>query len=162
MAGLKAALASQGLADVSTYVQSGNVVFRSDADPGSLSGLIGSAIENEFGFRPAALVLSSEELAQIATDNPFLRRVAGDTSQLYATFFFATPVDGSDLLQSRLRPTDDEFALAGRVAYLRCLGGYGRTPLSNAFFEKALGVPATTRNWKTVTRLVAMAWALEG
>jgi uncharacterized protein (DUF1697 family) len=47
--------------------------------------------------------------------------------------------------------------VVGRDVYLFCPEGYGRTKLSNAFFEKHLSSEATTRNWKTVTTLVSMA-----
>ncbi len=51
----------------------------------------------------------------------------------------------------------DEFAVRGREVYVHCPDGYGRTKLNNAFFERALGVTATTRTLRTVTTLAAMA-----
>ena len=50
----------------------------------------------------------------------------------------------------------DEFRISGRLVYLHCPNGYGRTKLTNAFFERKLGVVATTRNLRTVTTLAAM------
>ena len=50
----------------------------------------------------------------------------------------------------------EQAVAAGRVIYLYCPNGYGRTKLNNTFFEKALGVPATTRNWRTVLALQAL------
>ena len=51
----------------------------------------------------------------------------------------------------------DAFRCLGTSIYLLCPDGYGNTKLSNNAFERALGASATTRNWKTVTTLVAMA-----
>ena len=51
----------------------------------------------------------------------------------------------------------DQFALGEQEIFLYCPSGYGKTKLSNTFFEKKLGVVATTRNWKTVNALYAMA-----
>ena len=51
----------------------------------------------------------------------------------------------------------DEFRLLGREVYLHCPNGYGKTKINNAFFERTLGVSATTRNWKTVTTLATMS-----
>ncbi len=51
----------------------------------------------------------------------------------------------------------DEFEIIGREVYLHCPDGYGRTKLSNNFFERKLETPATTRNWRTVNMLLEMA-----
>jgi len=56
----------------------------------------------------------------------------------------------------------DEFFIKGREVYLHCPGGYGKTKLSNSFFEKKLGVKTTTRNWNTVATLVDLAIHGEG
>jgi uncharacterized protein (DUF1697 family) len=50
----------------------------------------------------------------------------------------------------------DELRVVGREVYLHCPNGYGRSKLTNAFFERRLGVAATTRNWKTVTKLAEL------
>ena len=51
----------------------------------------------------------------------------------------------------------DQFVIDGKEIYLFCPGGYGRAKLNNNFFEKRLNVSATTRNWKTVTKLYDLA-----
>jgi uncharacterized protein (DUF1697 family) len=51
----------------------------------------------------------------------------------------------------------DEFIVIGREVYVWCASGYGRTVLSTEYFERRLGVGATTRNWRTVTTLAAMS-----
>jgi len=50
----------------------------------------------------------------------------------------------------------DEFAQGERAIYLFCPQGYGKTKLSNSFFERKFGMPATTRNWNTVNALFKM------
>jgi uncharacterized protein (DUF1697 family) len=67
-------------------------------------------------------------------------------------------VSGDDRLpMADLRRKPEKAILAGRVVYLHMPHGHGRTKLNNAYFEKALGMPATTRNWRTVLALAAMA-----
>jgi uncharacterized protein (DUF1697 family) len=51
----------------------------------------------------------------------------------------------------------DEVVLGEREVYLSCPHGYGRTKFLNNFFERKLKIPVTTRNWKTVEALYAMA-----
>ena len=71
--------------------------------------------------------------------------------------FQAVGVNFTFLLVLAVAP--DEFRLVGREIYLHFPGGYGRSKLSNAYFEKQLGVVATTRNWKTVTALAELVAA---
>jgi hypothetical protein len=80
--------------------------------------------------------------------NPFAKDGREPTT-LHVTFLAGSP-DRSRVgdLDSR-QSEPDEFRVVGREVYLHCPGGYGRTKLTNAFFEKRLGVAATTRNWKT-------------
>jgi len=47
----------------------------------------------------------------------------------------------------------DLFVIKGNVIYVYCANGYGKTKLSNAFFENKLKINATTRNWKSVLAL---------
>jgi uncharacterized protein (DUF1697 family) len=51
----------------------------------------------------------------------------------------------------------DGFSLQGREIYLHCPNGYGRTRLTNVFFERKLDMPVTTRNWNTVNALYRIA-----
>ncbi|MDQ6617660.1 MAG: DUF1697 domain-containing protein [Actinomycetota bacterium] len=144
---------------VETYLQSGNVVFRSAvADPERLSAAIEARIRSLMGLDVAVLVRSSEELDRVVAGNPF---VTGDRdrSQLYVTFL-ATPPDSGRVAALSASPAasgSDAYRLGRREVYLSCPGGYGRTKLNNAFFERKLGVVATTRNWRTVTTLAQMA-----
>ena len=77
-----------------------------------------------------------------------------------AVALFVQPAQAADapdrgrvqaLAEKRFEP--DEFRVTQDAVYLHCPNGYGRSKLSNAFFEKHLGVAATTRNWRTVTTL---------
>jgi uncharacterized protein (DUF1697 family) len=71
--------------------------------------------------------------------------------------FLAEPPD-RDRVAGLNSPTDgDELSVVGREVYLHCPNGYGRSKLSNAYFERALEVAATTRSWKTVTKLHDLA-----
>ena len=160
MADLREMFESLGFGRVETYVQSGNVVFDGAlSDPVATAATIEAACEQALGFSTDVIVVSGEELAQIVASNPFVKGDQDPGADLYVTFLREpqrNPVDKTDL-QRALGATTDEFVLAERHVYLRCPGGYGRTKLSNPFFEKRLGAAATTRNWRTVTRLSTMA-----
>jgi uncharacterized protein (DUF1697 family) len=142
--------------DIQTYIQSGNAVFSSRRPPASLVSMIEEGLEARLHARVPVLLRSAGELTAVLRSNPFLRRGV-DTDRLHVTFLGSKP--GSAAVKSALSfpAGDDEFAVVGRDVYLFCTEGYGRTKLSNAFFEKRLSSAATTRNWKTVATLAGMA-----
>jgi uncharacterized protein (DUF1697 family) len=159
MAQLRPGLEKIGLYRVRTYVQSGNVVFETEGgDPLDLAATIEGLIAREFGLETKVLVLTSARLTEIVAANPFLETGA-DGKHLHATFLFA-PVSETDFLTLRLPAKGGEQAgldPSGTVVYLHLPYGYGRSKLGNAYFERALSTPATTRNWRTVLTLADMA-----
>jgi uncharacterized protein (DUF1697 family) len=155
---LKALYESLDFSRVTTYVQSGNVVFDSPIpDAVKVTAAIETEIARHFGFPVAVVLRGADDFRRILAGNPFIRPRNEAPEKLYVTFLSALPpAAASEHLQS---PTGsaDEFILSDREVYLFCPGGYGRTKLSNTFFENKLKVPATTRNWKTVNALYALA-----
>jgi uncharacterized protein (DUF1697 family) len=153
MKSLRELFVGLGHRDVTTYVQSGNVVFTGrKASPATLARTIEKQIANDLDVDVTALVRTADELADVAGANPFLDAGA-DPASLHVTFLADKP-DGARL--DSVDPSGfspDEFHVRGREIYLRCPNGYGRTKLNNAFWERRAGVAATTRNWKTVTKL---------
>ena len=158
MADLRALFAGLGADDVATYAQSGNVVFRSSDSPGKLTEAIEKRIRRDLGLDVTVLVRTQRQLAKLAAANPFADDVS-DPTKLHVTFLADKP-DSARV--RRLDPKSaepDEFRVTGQEVYLHCPNGYGRSKLSNSYFEKHLGVPATTRNWRTVTKLADLASA---
>ena len=156
MSDLRALFEALGAEDVSTYVQSGNVVFRSTARPAELEKKISARIKRDLGLEVTVLVRSGKQFAKTASANPFAKGKS-DPKALHVTFLAAKPAAKRvrELVPSPSPP--DEFRVVGRDVFLRCPNGYGRSKLSNAYFEKGLGVGATTRNWRTVTKLAELA-----
>ena len=153
MADLRRQLASVGYHDVTTYVQSGNVVFRIASTPeATVVRDLEREIHRGFGLRVTVLVRTKAQLQEIGSRNPFLRRDA-DPTTLYVTFLAARPSPAAVKALAAKAGGPDEAVAHGREVYLYCPGGYGRTKLNNAFLEKRLDVRGTTRNWKTVTTL---------
>jgi len=102
------------------------------------------------------LVLPAKELNAVAGSNPLWPRLEGDEKLFHCTFLFQ-PVSGDRFRKLKLPVQPGEQAvLVGQVVLLYCPHGYGRTKLNNGFFEKALGVRATTRNWRTVLALKSL------
>ena len=149
---------SLGLGDVRTYVQSGNVIFTSpQRDTRELSGLIEQTIEQASGFKVAVLVRTPSELQFVIRHNPLLNEPDIDKIKLAVTFLSDVP-DSSRVRQIQgATDSSDKFVIVNKEIYLYCPSGFARTKFSNEFFEKKLGVTATTRNWRTVNALLDIA-----
>lgn len=163
MAALRRGLESIGLRGVQTYLQSGNVVFDAeDDDPASLAAAIHGRLAADFGHQVDVLVLRCEKIARIASSNPFLSDTSVDPRWLHATFLLGeTAAAGFE--QLTLPAAEGEQAVvADGVVFLYLPHGYGHSKLSNTYFERALRVPATTRNWRTVQALAALCAARQG
>lgn len=154
MPALQDSLSDLGLRNVQTYLQSGNAVFRAGkSDEAALAATIEARITQDFGHLVPVLVMSAEELNLLANSNPLWPKTGGEEKQFHSTFLFQ-PVSPSRFKALVLLAAPGERAvLVGRAVLLHCPHGYGRTKLNNGFFERALGVPATTRNWRTVLAL---------
>ena len=151
---LRKTCAGLGLKDVRSYLQSGNLVFCTDrADTRKLASDLRTRIAKDFGHDVEVLVLPAKKLIAVAGSNPLWRRLGGEEKLFHGTFLFQ-PVSEDRFRKLKLPVQPGEQAvLVGQVVLLYCPRGYGRTKLSNFFFEKALGIRATTRNWRTVLAL---------
>jgi uncharacterized protein (DUF1697 family) len=158
MENLRAALAALGFGEVKTYIQSGNIVFQTaNASPAVLAEKIAKKIQADFGLSVPVIVRSSEELGEVLKHNPLLRRTGVDETKMHVTFLSGlAPKNAEEILKS-LAGESEQFAVCGREIYLHCPDGYGETKLSSSAIEKKLSVQATTRNWKTVNVLHALA-----
>ncbi len=139
-----------------TYIQSGNVVFRSKArESERLASKIRNAVNRAHGFEPEVLVLDTQELQQALASNP-MTDAESDPSKLLLFFLAGVPERPDLEAIERIKGTRERFALIDSVFYLHAPEGIGRSRLA-AKAEKLLGVPATARNWRTVRRLMEMA-----
>ena len=155
MAALTQTLEALDFADVKTYIQSGNVVFRRRSQSATrLATKIAAAVESEFGFQADVLVLSLDELRESSTDNPFDPGSDGKTVHF---FFLAYPPKNPALdTLDAAKSGREAFELSGRVLYLYTPDGFGRSKLATRV-ERALGVRATGRNARTVAKLLELA-----
>ncbi|WP_116949382.1 DUF1697 domain-containing protein [Jiangella endophytica] len=156
MADLRALVAGLGHTDVTTYINSGNVVFTSatpDAGRDELETAIEAAIQAELGLEVAVLVRTHGELAAAVDANPF---PDAEPSRLLLSFLRAVPDPDRYTAAEGLESGADEFRVDGTTLYLHVPGGAGRSKLAAALSKPALGV-ATSRNLATVRTLVQLS-----
>lgn len=156
MGTLRDLLEGLGCSGVKTYLQSGNAVFGHEArDTAGLAERINEAVRSSAGFDPQVLLLSPSDMEEAIKGNPFPS--ADEAPTAVHVFFLPSPPPHPDLAQlERLCSGLEEYALRGKFFYLHTPDGFGRSKLA-ARVEKALGVPATARNWRSVKEIRALA-----
>ena len=150
-------LEGAGFTKVRSYLQSGNIVFRSPRSTAApaLGNRIGRLVKDAKGFEPAVWVLSLAELSAAVAANPFPEADA-DPKSLHLYFLSDSPASADVEDLHRLKRGKESFKLKERVFYLYTPGGFAGSKLA-AQAERLLGDSATARNWRTVNRLLEMA-----
>ena len=156
MKDLAAVFHDAGCDDVRTYIQSGNVVFRApDALAGSIAEVVQDVVADRVGFRAPVVTRTADEMRRLPRRNPYLSAGA-DPGALHVVFLADEPDDADVANLDPGRSAPDEFEAIGREIFLRCPNGFGRTRLTNDYFDRMLRSTSTTRNWRTVLRLIEM------
>lgn len=152
---LRTLLEDLGAQDVKTYIQSGNAVFRHEADSvAQLSSRISAAIKESHGFEPRVLLLDLAAMEKAVASNPF-PEAESEPKTLHLYFLAAGPQNPDLPMLDTLKKDSEQFKLTDTVFYLHAPDGIGRSKLAERV-EKTLGVAATARNWRTVSKIMAM------
>jgi uncharacterized protein (DUF1697 family) len=156
MPALRVCLASDGLEDIRTYVQSGNIVVSSDERPEDLARRCRALIEAEFGLKVAVFARTRDELAQVVSLNP-LKGVADNPKRYQVTFLSSELKPEQVERLAALAAPPERLVAIGRELYSWHPEGIGRSKLWGRMAGTGVGVTATARNWTTVTTLLQMA-----
>jgi len=154
MADLKAMFIKCGYENPITYIQSGNVVFESkESNQSVIEKQISSSILETFGFEVPVIIRTVEELKSAVKNNPF-HSESVDEKKLHITFLEKSPDNETIVKIENTILKNDKFKIVGKEVYVYVEGSYYKTKISNQFFEKQLKVSTTTRNWRTVNKLL--------
>lgn len=156
MADLRAMCKEMGYQQVQTYIQSGNIIFETaEQDQSKMALKLHEQIKKTFGYEVPVMVRTQTYLDEVIKGNPFLKKEPNiDIKLLHVTFLAEKPA--KDLVEKLMEKDygTDEFKIVDNCVYLYFPNGYGRTKLTNNIFEKQLQVAATTRNWRTINKLL--------
>lgn len=148
-----------GCTEVSTYIQSGNVVFTASAALlKKLPALVAAKLEAEHGVVSPVVLRDAKQLAAVIAGNPYLKRGEAP-SALHVSFLAGTPGPEQVAQLDPKRGGADQFEVLGAEVFLFLPHGVGKTKLSQAWFDTKLGVLGTWRNWNTVLELAKRAAA---
>jgi uncharacterized protein (DUF1697 family) len=153
---LRRVLTEAGFEDVRTYLQSGNVVLSSTAKPDVVARRCEQLIERTFGLDVDVIVRTKAELVRVVERNP-LGEIATDPKRYQVSFLATKPkADVVKRLEAAAR-APEQFVAVGREIYAWHPDTIARSKLWALLGGRQLGVTATSRNWSTVTKLLAVA-----
>jgi len=156
MAELRKSLTQNGLENVQTYIQSGNIIFDSEVlDTSTLEHKIHDVIAKDFGFEVPTLVVSGNAIPKVMEANPFAKKA--EENKLYYVLLKQVPEKELVAQFEELNFTNEDFHVTENCVYLMCKKGYGNAKLNNNLIERKLKVDATTRNQKTMLKLWEMS-----
>ena len=162
MEALRALCESLKLRDAQTYVQSGNLLFRTgEKDAAKLQKRIADAIEKKFGFRCDVITRTTAELKEAIARNPFGKRRGIEPNKLLVTFLAEDPGQEAREKVRALHTDPEEVRIDGREMYIYYPNGMARPKVSGATLERILKVSGTGRNWNSVTKMLEMAEKME-
>ncbi len=152
---LSAMFTAAGATDVATYIQSGNVVFTKSGSLGDLAAKVERAIEKRTGFSAPVIVRSEDELRSLLERAPFADP-KGAKPALHVVLLAHEPTKAQIGKLDANRSPGDEFRVVGKDVYLLCPDGYGKSKLTNAYFDQRLETTSTVRNFRTIQTMIDM------
>jgi uncharacterized protein (DUF1697 family) len=156
MAELRAISAGLGWADVQTYVQSGNLVFRAEDSPESLAAALERAIDHHFGLRIPVLVRPGADWSAYVAGNPFPDASRAEPNRVMLALSRAAPKPGAAGELQQRASNGERIRQVGDALWIHFADGGGNSKLSPALFDRLVGSPVTMRNWRTVLKLAEL------
>ena len=139
-----------GYEAVATYINSGNLLFESRRGVKGLAEEITAAISDTFGHTIDVTVRTHDQLVGIVANNPYPE---GNPSQVTVAFLTKAPPPGAEEKVAAAAAEYEPFTFAGHEVYVHYSHGIGTSKLAEQF-SKIVGVSATVRNLRTVSKLV--------
>ena len=147
-----------GFEDAETFIQSGNVIFRTPSENESATtDKIEKSIKQRFGYDIRVMIRNIEELRVIFSSNPFTGEEKFDPALTAVILLHEIPSEAQIQKVINADYPPDKFKIIGREIFIFCPNGFGRSKIYTNFFENKMGVTGTARNWKTITTILNIA-----
>jgi uncharacterized protein (DUF1697 family) len=160
MAELRQLCTGLGWEDVQSYIQSGNLVFRSGSPPVELEIELEAAIQSQFGYSIPVVVRSAQGWASYIANNPFPEAALKEPNWVLLTLSKQPPNEDTKAGLLERADKGERVAQVGDALYIHYPDGVGRSKLTPALLDRLVGSPVTARNWRTALKLGEMAGVL--
>jgi len=158
MADLRVMMSDIGFKDVVTYIQSGNVIFKSEK--GNVQGLakeIKTGIQDVFKLDVPVLVKTRTDLTNILEETPYKKVEDLEANRIYYVLLKNAPEESNLAALDQKNYPNELFTITNDCIYLNCINGAGKAKLTNNIIERKLKVQATSRNHRTMFKLLEMS-----
>jgi uncharacterized protein (DUF1697 family) len=157
MAALRALCEAElGWEDVSTYIQSGNIVFEAKGKAEALEAALEKAIEAKFGFKAPAMIRTASEWRTLLAANPFPKESKAEPNRVFLGLPKRPPAaDAAERIGAKAA-AGERVKAAGAALWFHYPEGAGSSKITPTLIDKAAGCPLTARNWRTATKLAEM------
>jgi len=157
MADLRMHFEELNFQDIQTYIQSGNVIFRSKKTTlNNLESLIKNKIFEKYDFEVPVIVITPAAIKSASNNNPFEKDSTKDPKKIYVVFLQEQPHQENIEKLKEYDYSPEEYILNDKIIYFYAANGAGNAKMTNNFFESKLKVKATSRNWRTTNKLLEM------
>jgi uncharacterized protein (DUF1697 family) len=157
MAALRSLAADLGYIDVRSYLQSGNLVFRASAEPPELAAGLERAVDHHFAVAVPVIIREARDWATYLAANPFPGASEREPNLVMLALSKAPPREGAtEQLQARATQ-GERVRQVGDALWIHYRGGAGKSKLSPGLLDRTVGSAVTTRNWRSVREIAAMA-----
>ncbi len=156
MADLRSYCDQLGWNDVATYIQSGNVVFSGEGSAADFEEKLESAIERETKLQVPVIVRTAEQWSDYPKRMPFAEAARDEPNRLLLVLSKSPPAKNAGELLQKRAVASEKVAQVGDAIWIHYPKGVGSSKLSPMIIDRAIGSPATARNFRTVLKLQEM------
>lgn len=158
MVDLRNLMENIGFHDVSTYIQSGNLIFKSGIpDHRDLEYKISETILDHYGFDVSVVVKKRCELLRLVADNPFNVPKDIRDNKIYFVLLKNKPEQEGVEALSTMKFDNEHLAITPTCVYLKCDLGAGKAKCNNNLIAHKLKVDATSRNHRTLMKILELS-----
>ena len=155
MAALRVLFEKLGFENVRTYIQSGNVIFQTkEENLSNIEDRIKDQILKQYDFEVPILIKTRKELQSIVNNCPFAQE---KMEKSHFTLLFTPPIKELIHETNKVNYPNEEFSITNNCIYFYCSTGYARVKCNGNFFEKKLKVTFTSRNYRTMMKLIELS-----
>lgn len=142
-----------GASHVATCIASGNLICQLSGDPDSFDARLEAMIEKRFGFFREAIPRSVEQVSRALDEHPF---EVVDPKCSYVSFCRAAPAAADIAAAQRYALGEDRWQVVAENLHIRYAHGAGRAEMPVPSILRALRIPTTARNLRTVRKVLEL------
>ena len=158
MTDLRSFFSELGFGDVRSLLQTGNIVFDSDARAGAeLETFLEEEARGRLGLDTSFLIRTPGEWEAAIKANPFTEATRDNPAHLLVMALKDAPDTAAVKALEAAISGQERIHASGRQLYIDYRDGIGRSKLTNVLIERKLGTRGTARNWNTALKIAGLA-----